>query len=54
MPFEFRWIDWNVGKVEGHGLTGEEVEVVVTAAGASSLHRPVRLGGPQRAASMVE
>jgi uncharacterized DUF497 family protein len=29
MSFVCRWIDWNVRKVEGHGLTVEEVEYVV-------------------------
>lgn len=25
-PVRFRWIDWNLEKVEGHGLSTEEVE----------------------------
>ena len=29
---QFRWIDWNVAKVESHGLTTEEVEDVVNNA----------------------
>jgi len=26
---EFRWIDWNIAKVQSHGLTPEEAEFVV-------------------------
>ena len=29
---EFRWIDWNVGKVRVHGVTPEEAEHVVETA----------------------
>jgi uncharacterized DUF497 family protein len=29
MPYDFRWIDWNIGKVEKHGLTAGDVEYVV-------------------------
>jgi uncharacterized DUF497 family protein len=32
MACDFRWIPWNVGKVEGHGLSVEDVEWVVNAA----------------------
>ena len=32
MPFDFRWIAWNIGKVEGHGLAAEDVEHVVNNA----------------------
>jgi uncharacterized DUF497 family protein len=32
MPYEFRWIVWNVSKVEGHGLTVSDVEHVVNNA----------------------
>jgi uncharacterized DUF497 family protein len=32
MPGDFRWIGWNIGKVEGHGLTADEVEYVVNNA----------------------
>ncbi len=35
MPYDFRWIDWNIGKVEGHGLTPPQVEYVINRA-----HRP--------------
>jgi uncharacterized DUF497 family protein len=30
--YEFRWIDWNIEKVNGHGLAGSDVEEVVNAA----------------------
>jgi uncharacterized DUF497 family protein len=30
--YDFRWIAWNVGKVEGHGLSVGEVEYVVNDA----------------------
>jgi len=29
MRYDFRWIEWNIGKVEKHGCTPEEVERVV-------------------------
>ncbi|MGD0461277.1 MAG: hypothetical protein ABSB74_02195 [Tepidisphaeraceae bacterium] len=29
MPYDFRWIDWNLGKVERHGLTASDVQYVV-------------------------
>ena len=32
MSYDFRWITWNVGKVEGHGLTIDDVEYVVNTA----------------------
>jgi uncharacterized DUF497 family protein len=32
MPYRFRWIPWNVGKVEGHKLTVGEVEYAVNSA----------------------
>ena len=32
MSFDFRWIAWNVEKVEGHGLTVAQVEHVVNGA----------------------
>jgi uncharacterized DUF497 family protein len=32
MFYDFRWMAWNVGKVEGHGLTVEDVEYVVSYA----------------------
>ena len=32
MSYGFRWIGWNIGKVEGHGLTIEGVERVVNDA----------------------
>jgi len=32
MSYDFRWIEWNVGKVEDHGLTVEDVEHVVNNA----------------------
>lgn len=39
MFYDFRWIDWNIEKVESHGLSPEEVEYVV-----NNVHRPY----PQR------
>jgi uncharacterized DUF497 family protein len=32
VSYEFRWIDWNIGKVEGHGLSIGDVEYVVNNA----------------------
>jgi uncharacterized DUF497 family protein len=32
MAYDFRWITWNIRKVEGHGLTASEVEFVVNRA----------------------
>jgi uncharacterized DUF497 family protein len=32
VAFDFRWIVWNVGKVEGRGLTVDDVEHVVNNA----------------------
>ena len=32
MSYDFRWIEWNVGKVAGHGLAVEDVEYVVNNA----------------------
>ncbi len=32
MFYDFRWIAWNVGKVQSHGLTVVEVEHVVNGA----------------------
>jgi uncharacterized DUF497 family protein len=32
MFYEFRWIDWNIGKLDMHGLTVDEVEYVVNSA----------------------
>ena len=32
MFYDFRWIDWNVEKVEGHGLSVADVERVVNQA----------------------
>ena len=32
MSYDFRWITWNTGKVEKHGLTIGEVEHVVNRA----------------------
>ena len=32
MFYDFRWIAWNVGKIESHGLTVDQVEEVVNAA----------------------
>jgi uncharacterized DUF497 family protein len=32
MSYDFRWIAWNVGKVEGHGLEVDDVEHVVIGA----------------------
>ena len=32
MLLEFRWIPWNVGKVEGHGLSVSDVEFAVNHA----------------------
>ena len=32
MSYDFRWIAWNIGKIEGHGLTISEVEYVVNHA----------------------
>ena len=32
MAYDFRWIPWNVGKVESHGLAVREVEYVVNDA----------------------
>jgi uncharacterized DUF497 family protein len=32
MAYDFRWIAWNIGKVEAHGLTVEHVEDVVNGA----------------------
>ena len=32
MFYDFRWIDWNVEKVEGHGLSVGDVERVVNQA----------------------
>jgi len=29
---EFRWMEWNIGKVADHGLTPEEAESVVEGA----------------------
>jgi len=29
---EFRWMEWNIGKVADHGLTPEEAESVVESA----------------------
>ena len=31
--FAFRWIDWNLEKIAGHGLRVDEVEHVVNGAG---------------------
>ncbi len=37
---DFRWNDWNVGKVQGHGLTPEDAERAVSgAAGRFPLYR---------------
>jgi uncharacterized DUF497 family protein len=33
--YDFRWIAWNIGKVEDHGLTVSDVEYVV-----NNSHRP--------------
>lgn len=30
--YDFRWIDWNLGKIDKHGLTVDEVEHVVNHA----------------------
>lgn len=35
MSYDFRWIDWNISKVEGHGLSTDDVEYAVNTA-----HRP--------------
>jgi len=32
MSYDFRWIAWNVAKIESHGLTVNEVECVVNDA----------------------
>jgi len=32
MRYSFRWIDWNLGKVEKHGLTPIDVEYAVNHA----------------------
>lgn len=32
MSYDFRWIEWNIEKVERHGLTIEDVEFVVNNA----------------------
>jgi len=32
VPYDFRWIDWNVDKVESHGLSVADVEYVVNHA----------------------
>jgi len=32
VPYDFRWTGWNVAKVEGHGLSPDEVEHVVNSA----------------------
>ena len=32
MFHDFRWIAWNIGKIEGHGLTVDSVEYVVNNA----------------------
>ncbi|MGB7157324.1 MAG: hypothetical protein WBD40_04610 [Tepidisphaeraceae bacterium] len=32
MFYDFRWIAWNIGKVEGHGLEPTDVESVVNRA----------------------
>jgi uncharacterized DUF497 family protein len=32
MFYDFRWIEWNIEKVERHGLMAEEVEHVVNNA----------------------
>ena len=29
---EFRWNDWNIGHIGGHGISPEEAELVVTTA----------------------
>jgi uncharacterized DUF497 family protein len=32
MSYGFRWIAWNVGKIEGHGLVTDDVEYAVNNA----------------------
>jgi uncharacterized DUF497 family protein len=32
MSYDFRWIEWNIRKVESHGLSVAEVEYVVNSA----------------------
>lgn len=32
MFYEFRWIDWNIEKVHGHGLAASDVEYVINTA----------------------
>jgi uncharacterized DUF497 family protein len=40
MTFEFRWIPWNINKVEGHGVAVTDVEFVVNHA-ARRYPRPI-------------
>ena len=58
MSFDFRWIDWNIGKVEDHGLT--EIEVVHVVNNASRPY-PKPLGnekwlviGPTRTGRVIQ
>lgn len=32
MQYDFRWIDWNIAKVQSHGLDPDDVEHVINRA----------------------
>jgi uncharacterized DUF497 family protein len=58
MFYEFRWIEWNIAKVESHGLTVEEVEYVVNTA-RRSYPKPIGnekwlVIGPTQGGTMIQ